>query len=138
MYSRHTAIPTLETRPGWRVEARYFNLVQRALVRLGPEVRLSPPGLRHLDLILQRGAWILVDPVLNDMPVVAWTAFHVRRRSCLHRPIACELWLFHAMGGSVMKHALREMECELGAALATACPTSPPGKVLPFQPRSCA
>ncbi|WP_018871884.1 hypothetical protein [Thioalkalivibrio sp. ALJ16] len=138
MYSRHTEIPTLDVRPGWLVEARYFNLARRALVRLGSEVRLSPPGLKHLDLILQRDAWIVVDRVLNDMPVVAWTAFHARGRRSLHRPIACELLLFHAMGSMVMKRALSGMERELCAAIDMASPAAPPGKVLPFLPRSCA
>ncbi|WP_018881676.1 MULTISPECIES: hypothetical protein [unclassified Thioalkalivibrio] len=138
MYSRYTEIPTLDVRPGWLVEARYFNQVRRALARLGPEVRLSPPGLKHLDLILQRDAWIVVDRVLNDMPVVAWTAFHSRGRRSLHRPVACELLLFHAMASMVMNRTLSAMEPELAAALAEAGPPAASGKVLPFNPRSCA
>ncbi|MFO7953909.1 hypothetical protein [Thioalkalivibrio sp.] len=138
MYSRHTEIPTLDVRPGWLVEARYFNQVRRALGLLGPEIRLSPPGLKHLDLILQRDAWIVVDRVLNDMPVVAWTAFHSRGRRSLHRPVACELLLFHAMATMVMNRTLSAMEPELAVALAEAAPSQSPGKVLPFHPSSCA
>ncbi|AKJ96055.1 hypothetical protein TVD_12130 [Thioalkalivibrio versutus] len=138
MYSRHTEIPTLDVRPGWLVEARYFNQVRRALARLGPEIRLSPSGLKQLDLILQRDAWIVVDRVLNDMPVVAWTAFHSRGRRSLHRPVACELLLFHAMASMVMNRTLSAMEAELSAAIAEAAPPPSLGKVLPFHPRSCA
>lgn len=138
MYSRHTEIPTLDVRPGWLVEARYFNQVRRALARLGPELRLSPQGLKHLDLILQRDAWVVVDRVLNDMPVVAWTAFHARGRRSLHRPIACELLLFHAMASMVMNRTLAAMEPELTTALAITAPAQTSGKILPFQPRSCA
>ncbi|WP_018993503.1 MULTISPECIES: hypothetical protein [unclassified Thioalkalivibrio] len=138
MYSRHTEIPTLDTRPGWQVEARYYNQVALALRRLGPEIRLPLPILKHLDLILQPDAWVVVDRVLNDMPVVAWTAFRAAHRHNLHRPVACELRLYHSMAPMVTNRALNCMADRLTAALAQEDQRIPRGQVVAFRPRSSA
>ena len=65
--------------PG-QVEAQYFNVAQTALKRVDDQWRFKIPGLNHLDLILQEDAWIVVDRVLNDMPVAAWTNFQIEGR----------------------------------------------------------
>lgn len=118
MYERHTEVPPLQVRAQWRVDARHFNHVRCALRRLGPELRLSPPGLKHLDLILQHEAWVVVDRVLNDMPVVAWMDFRASGRTSLHEPIPCELRYFHAYAGMILNRTLAAMEQSLAEELA--------------------
>ena len=70
LYTRHDEVPQLGSRAG-KVNANYYNHVQTALKRLGNQIRLRIPKLKHLDLILQKDAWIVVDITLNDIPVVA-------------------------------------------------------------------
>jgi len=132
MYERHIEVPPLQVRAQWYLDARHFNRVRAALRQLGPELRLSPPGLKHLDLILQRDAWVVVDRVLNDMPVVAWMEFRASGRTSLHEPIPCELRFFHAYAGMIMNRTLDAMERSLAAELA-ACATRNHGRrILPF------
>lgn len=83
-------MPRLSTRQG-KVNATYYNHVQTALKRINAEIRLQIPRLKHLDLILQKDAWIVVDKVLNDVPIVAWTNFQVDHRDSLHEPVKCEI-----------------------------------------------
>ncbi|NCF10315.1 MAG: hypothetical protein GWP66_06505 [Gammaproteobacteria bacterium] len=75
-YTRHEEVPVFEHRPGG-LDANRFNRVCLALKRAGGALRFELPTLRHLDLILQEDAWIVVDRDLNDVPLVAWTAFEV-------------------------------------------------------------
>lgn len=117
MYDRLDEVPALAIRQG-HVSATYFNHVQVALKRLGPEIRLSIPRLKHLDLILQKSAWIIVDRVLNDIPVVAWTAFETEHRDDLYKPVACSIRLYHANAGLIMNRTLEAMELMLGEQLA--------------------
>ena len=70
MYRRLDEVPVFEYRDG-EIPANHYNHVQVALKRLGADLRFPIPRLRHLDLILQKDAWIIVDRVLNDVPVVA-------------------------------------------------------------------
>lgn len=116
MYNRHDEVPVFEYRDGV-IEATHYNTVQTAFKRLGDEIRLEIPKLKTLDLILQRDAWIVVDHAFNDVPVVAWTNFDVERRDALHTPIHCQLRLFHANGGIILKRVLEAMELLLGEQL---------------------
>lgn len=80
----------LHRRPG-DVDANYFNAAQTALKHIGQPIRFKIPTLNHLDLIVQKDDWIVVDGVLNDMPVVAWTDFQTAGRDNLHEPVACKV-----------------------------------------------
>ena len=93
-YTRHNEVQRLETRAG-TVSAVHFNHVQTGLHRLHVKLRYQIPKLKHLDLVLQKDAWIVVDKVLNDMPIIAWTNFEADHRDTLHEPIKCEIRLFH-------------------------------------------
>ena len=132
MYVRHTEVPPLQVRAQWRVDAYHFNHVRCALRRLGPELRLSPPGLKHLDLILQPGAWVVVDRALNDMPVLAWMDFCTTGRTGLHEPVPCELRYFHAYAGMIMNRALAGMELSLAADRAARESAEREVRILPF------
>jgi hypothetical protein len=116
MYTRHDEVPVYEYRDGVIV-AQHYNTVQTAFKRLGEEIRLSIPKLKTLDLILQHDAWIVVDRAFNDVPVVAWTNFDTERRDALHTPIHCQLRLYHANGGVIIKRVLEAMELLLGERL---------------------
>jgi len=115
-YTRHNEVLILSRRPG-NVDAHYFNQAQTALKRIGQQMRFKIPTLNHLDLILQEDAWIIVDRVLNDIPVVAWTDFQTEGRDNLHKPVACEIRLYHFAARMVLKTTLDAMEDILGRSL---------------------
>ncbi len=116
MYRRHEEVPVYEYRDAI-IEAHYFNTVQTALRRLGAELSLSIPGLKTLDLILQPDAWIVVDRALYDVPIAAWTEFDTGRRETLHKPVHCQLRLYHVNAGMIIKRVLDSMEQILGERL---------------------
>lgn len=116
LYTRHTEIQMLAHRQG-KVDAIYYNDVQTALKRINFEIRLQIPKLKHLDLILQKDAWIVVDKVLNDMPVLTWTNFEIEHRESLHEPVKCEVWFFHYAASVIMNRTLEAMDMMLGEEL---------------------
>ncbi len=116
MYNRLNEVPVYALRQGM-VSATHYNHVQLALKRLGNEIRLPIPKLKHLDLILQKNAWIIVDRVLNDVPVVAWTDFERAHRDNLHEAIACQIKHYHANAVMIMNRTLEAMELLLGEEL---------------------
>ena len=113
LYTRHDEVPQLSARAG-KVDALYYNHAQTALKHLGNQIRLSIPKLKHLDLIIQKDAWIIVDIVLNDVPVVAWTKFESKGRTSLHEPIKCEIRFFHYAASMILNRTLEAMELMLG------------------------
>jgi len=130
-YTRHDEVLILNRRPG-SIDANYFNRAQTALKRIGHQIRFKIPTLNHLDLIVQEDAWIIVDRVLNDVPIVAWTDFQSEGRDSLHEPITCEVRLYHFAARMVLKTTLDAMEDILGATLAEQ-DNDKPEKVLPFK-----
>lgn len=116
MYNRLDEVPVYALRQG-KVSATHYNHVQLALKRLGNEIRLPIPKLKHLDLILQKNAWIIVDRVLNDVPVVAWTDFETENRDNLHEAIGCQVKHYHANAVMIMNRTLEAMELLLGEEL---------------------
>lgn len=108
MYTRHNEVPVFETRHVW-VEAGLFNQAQLVLKRFPEGLRFTIPGLKTLEWILQRDAWIIVDKALNDVPVAAWLDFETLHRDNLHLPVNCQLRLFHAHAGLVLKRAQQVM-----------------------------
>lgn len=129
-YTRHNEIPRLATRSG-QVKAIHYNHVQTGLLRLHEKLRYRIPKLKHLDLVLQKDAWIVVDKVLNDMPIVAWTDFKVDHRKSLHEPIECEIRLFHYAADMIIDRTLEAMELLLGEELADELPENT-SDILPF------
>lgn len=135
MYARHHTVPTLEVREGRTVDARYYNHVQTALKKLGPEIRIRLTGLKHLDLIIQKDAWIVVDRVLNDVPVVAWLNFQVQHRESLHEPIVCEVRIWHALASMIMTRTLKAMDLLLEQELEDLEQDEKGHRILPFPPK---
>lgn len=115
-YTRHDEVPVYEQREGV-LNAAFYNHVQVALNRLSGPLRMAIPGLRTLDLILQRDAWVVVDHALGDLPVAAWSHFHRAESSALHVPVECRIRLYHAHAGMILQRVLEQMEGKLSEAL---------------------
>ena len=130
MYNRHNEVPLLHHRQG-KVQAVHYNHVQTALKQLGKQIRFPIPKLKHLDLILQKEAWIVVDRALSDFPILAWTDFQVEHRESLHEPIACEVLIFHYAASMILKRTLEAMELVLGEELGTTMPDD--CSIIPFK-----
>ena len=128
MYSRLDDVPVYESFPT-TVNAIHFNHVQRALSKLGDSVRLSIPRMKHLDLILEKQAWIIVDRVLNDVPIAAWTEFQTAHRDNIHQPIRCTQKLYHAHARLILDRSLEAMELMLGELLPEGSIEQPAGIV---------
>jgi hypothetical protein len=131
MYSRHNEVPELDAHPG-KIDAHYYNHVQLALKRMGNEIRLEIPVLKHLDLILQKDAWIIIDTALNDYPIATWSEFKTEHRDNLHQAIACTLRSYHFAATMVLKRTLAAMELQLIAELTRLVPAED-AHILPFK-----
>jgi hypothetical protein len=135
MYTRLENVPVYEFREG-TVDARHYNHVQIALKRLGNSIRFRIPKLKHLDLILEPEAWVIVDRVLNDVPVAAWTRFSRQHRDNLSEPVTCRIQLYHANAALILERTLAAMDTLLGEQLAHLTAhggNGSPHSVLPFQ-----
>ncbi|MDX1594388.1 MAG: hypothetical protein R3298_09065 [Gammaproteobacteria bacterium] len=129
-YTRHDEVPVFERREA-TLDANRYN--RACLVRKhapGGRLRLALPTLRHLDLILQEDAWIVVDRDLGDIPLLAWSGFEVDPEERLHRPVACGLRLYHAQAGLLLGRVLEELAGLLDAWLVEA--DGDRGRVLDF------
>ncbi len=85
--------------------ASCFNTVRLAQLRVGAPLRLPAPGLRLLECILEREAWICVDARSDHVPLIAWTGFDLAGRG-LHEAVRCEQRLYHIHAGLIMGPAL--------------------------------
>lgn len=121
MYDRLDEVPVFDRRHV-KLSATHFNHVKIALKRLGNEIRLAIPKLKHLDLILQKEAWIIVDRVLNDVPIAAWTEFQIEHRDNIHEDINCLLKLYHMNAELILDRTLEAMEMLLSEELADMLP----------------
>lgn len=117
MYTRHKEVPTLREHDS-SVDAHYYNHVLLALKKLGKQIRFRIPGLKHLDLILQKNAWIVVDRALYDYPIICWTDFEVEGRDAIHEPIKCRILYFHANATMIRARSLEAMDKLLDEELA--------------------
>ena len=130
-YTRHNEVPILNSRPG-KMDALYYNHVQTALKKLGPQIRLRIPTLKHLELIIQRDAWIVVDLALSEFPVLCWTNFQTAHRDNLHEPVKCEVRYFHYASSMIYNKTLEGMELMLGELLEDDLPEKS-SDILPFK-----
>ena len=130
-YTRHDEVPLLHHRKG-KVEADYYNEVQTALKKLGPQIRFKISKLKHLDLILQRDAWIVVDRALSDFPILAWADFQTEGRESLLDPVQCEVRIFHFAASMILRRTLEAMDLMLGEQLAGIM-SDEKADVLPFK-----
>lgn len=87
------------------IEAPDFNRIRLILGHSTKPLRLSLPNHRGLEVILDDDAWLVVDTLKGDEPVLAWTAFK-RPHTALHEPVHCEVRLYHMHAGLIMGTAL--------------------------------
>lgn len=121
MRSRLDDIPVFEIRQ-LSMRAEDYNLVQIALKRLGTPLRIELPGLRTLDLILEKDAWIVIDRSLNDIPVLAWVDFQTLHRQNLHEPVTCERRTYHTHALIIIDKVIEAMHLILGERLSALSP----------------
>lgn len=107
MRSRLPNIPVLRA-VNATIGAEQFNRTRLALMRFESPLRLVLPGLRGLDMMIDRETWLCIDRTLNDLPVLAWTDFRVSGRA-LHEPVACRTLYFHAYANVIVKTALADV-----------------------------
>ena len=117
MPSRLDDIPVYEYKTG-EIESHYYNHVQIALKRIGKQIRIEIPGLKHLDLILDQEAWIIVDRVHADVPIAAWSDFDAQKRESLSTPINCTIRTYHQNADLIMQRTLDSMETFIDEELA--------------------
>lgn len=101
-----------------RVEARCFNDARVALHRIGNPLRIALPDHRGLEVIVAEDAWLCVDSLQEDLPVLAWCEFAGTAREGLHEPVACELRLYHLHAGLIMGSAVDALTEALDTLLA--------------------
>lgn len=112
MSSRLDDVPVYQQRPV-KLAAADFNRVQIALKRLGEPLRIPLVGLRTLELVLEKDAWIVIDNGLNEVPVLAWTDFQVAARSSLHEGIPAVLKIYHAHAMVILNKVTAQMQSAL-------------------------
>ncbi|UCH54077.1 MAG: hypothetical protein JSW09_04675 [Pseudomonadota bacterium] len=105
----------LVDREPWRVfpktiEAKCFNSVRLALQRIARPLRIALSDHRGLEVILDDNDWLVVDSVAGDMPILLWCDFKSNDRDNLHKPIACQIRLYHSHAGLIMGTALEALD----------------------------
>jgi len=95
------------------IDARYFNVWQRAQKRFGNCIRLEGLGLKQLEMVMTDQYWVCVDAIQYDCPVLAWVDFKIEDRDNLHKPIPCKLNYYHFAASAVRARILDAMETAL-------------------------
>jgi hypothetical protein len=109
-------VPALRIQPK-RVDARYYNRVRLALLRLGSPLRFELPEVGEADIVLTAEEWYCVDRARDDLPLMAWSDFQVRGRDALHEPVRCRLDLYHTHAGMLAGRALQVLDRVLAREL---------------------
>ncbi len=114
MKTRIEDVPKLRTEQT-SIDAPRYNQVRLALMRLNGQIRLPLPGLRGMDLILDRQSWVCVDRTLYDLPILAWTDFGPRQG--LHTSVDCLRHFYHINADLISETVLSTMTTLLGERL---------------------
>lgn len=93
-----------------KINAKCYNRGRLAILRIGQPLRIALEHHRGLKVILNNTIWLCVDSFADDQPVLAWREFRTQDRNQLHRPIVCELWLYHSCAGLIMGSALEDLQ----------------------------
>jgi hypothetical protein len=118
MPRRTRDVPPLRSIPK-TVEARHYNRVRLALIRLANPLRIRLSGLHQAaDIILSDREWLCVDRSRDDLPLMAWTDFDVHTRAALHEPVRCTLHLYHSHAGLLMGRVLATLDGILAERMA--------------------
>ena len=132
MASRLDGIPVFEL-INIAVPAAKYNLVVRAIKRLGEPLYIPLTGLRGLELIIDHETWVVVDRDLNEIPILAWTEFQVEDRSSIHEPVSCSLKLYHAHAQIILSQVQEYMSRELENRIAELKSADEAEKIIPIK-----
>ncbi|MCC6207796.1 MAG: hypothetical protein IT488_06560 [Gammaproteobacteria bacterium] len=124
MKSRIDEVPKLKTQDAI-VDGRRYNQVLLALRRLKGPLRLPLVGLRGMDLLVEKDAWVCVDRTLYDLPVIAWTDFQPVARRAIHEVVPCLLHYYHINAELICESVLATAMKEIHKRLANRTPASP-------------
>ncbi len=115
MASHTSDIPSLSVQSK-TVEARFYNRVRLALIRLKRPLRFELAGVGKADILLTEEVWLCVDRSRDDLPLMAWTDFD-KNRTALHEPVHCKLRYFHVHAGMLAARVLPVLDKILEARL---------------------
>lgn len=113
-------VPALDSYPH-RVPARAYNLWRRYWARRRTGLRFALDGLAPMALDLEERLWVVVDPSLNDMPVLAWSEFRDTNRA-LHEAVQCTVTHFHFGASKLRAPALERLAHRLAWELGGGAP----------------
>lgn len=96
------------------VDVELYRNVRLLLSRRGGHpVHIDLPGLRDLRLVLERDAWICVDTLLDDLPVMAWTHFDKGAVFGDAEGIRCSLIYYHSQAAVIIDSILHSLRREM-------------------------
>ena len=96
-----------------KVDLELYRNVRLLLSRRGNAAQIELPGLRDLRLILERDAWICVDSLLDDLPVMAWTHFDKGAVFGQGGSISCSLIYYHSQAAVIIDSILHSLRRQL-------------------------
>ncbi len=117
LHPRLVDIPVFASGPA-SVSAQQYNRARLAALRLGTPIYLHLPPLKHMAIIIDDDAWIVVDEILSEYPIVAWVEFDSGHRDSLHEPLACRRLYYHEHAERIIDTALTTMDALLAERLA--------------------
>ena len=124
MKSRIDEVPKLKTL-ATVVDGRRYNQVTLGVRRLKSPLRLSLTGLRGMDLLVDKEAWVCVDSTLYDLPVIAWTDFRPAARRAIHEVVPCLLHYYHINAELITESVLATAIKEIQKRLCNRTPAAP-------------
>ncbi|VAW84947.1 hypothetical protein MNBD_GAMMA17-2144 [hydrothermal vent metagenome] len=128
MSTRIENVPKLRTVPA-SINAELYNIALLATLRLEAPLRIRLPGLRTIDVVINRNAWICLDRTMYDLPALAWTHINQKGRNALHTPVDCELHYYHIHANISAHKVLTSLYGALEEVLENAA-SSQPGKII--------
>lgn len=95
------------------VDIDLYRQVHLLLTRRGHSLNIDLPGLRDLRLVLEKGAWICIDTLLDDLPVMAWTQFDKKALFTKDSSVKCELIYYHSQAAVIVDSILHSLRREM-------------------------
>lgn len=123
MSTRIENVPKLRTTPS-SIDAKLYNLVRLTLIRADTPLRLRLPGLRTIDVVLNKNTWVCLDRAMYDLPALAWTNINEERRQGLHEAVDCQLHYYHIHANISASKVLDSLVMVLEEIVAKSIPAS--------------
>jgi hypothetical protein len=95
------------------VDIELYRQVRLLLSRRGHSLNIDLPGLRDLRLVLEKDAWICIDTLLDDLPVMAWTGFDKKSVFAQDTNVKCELIYYHSQAAVIVDSILHSLRREM-------------------------